>query len=72
MKGHSYVVNLLKHMKMNNVFHADRLRKASDDSLPEQIQDPEPLTEVNSQLKYTVNRVLASRVCNNVLQYQVT
>ena len=59
-------------MKMNNVFHADRLRKASDDSLPEQIQDPEPLTEVNGQLKYTVNRVLASQVCNNVLQYQVT
>ena len=71
MKGHSYVVNLPKHMKMNNVFHADRLRKASDDPLPEQIQDPEPLTEVNGQLKYTVNRVLASRVHNNVLQYQV-
>ena len=72
MKRHSYVVNLPKHMKMNNVFHADCLRKASDDLLPEQIQDPEPLTEVNGQLKYTVNRVLASRVRNNVLQYQVT
>ena len=72
IKGHSYVVNLPKHMKMNNVFHADCLKKASDDSLSEQIQDPEPSTEVNSQLKYTVNRVLASRVCNNVLQYQVT
>ena len=69
MKGHSYIVNLPKHMKMNNVFHADCLRKASDDSLPEQIQDPEPLTEVNGQLKYTVNRVLVSQVHNNVLQY---
>ena len=59
-------------MKMNNVFHADQLRKVSDDSLSEQIQDPESLTEVNDQLKYTVNRVLASQVCNNVLQYQVT
>ena len=47
MKGHSYVVNLLKHMKMNNVFYADCLRKASDDSLSEQIQDPEPSTKVN-------------------------
>ena len=71
MKGHSYVVNLPKHMKMDNVFHADRLRKASDDPLPEQIQDPEPPTEVNGQLEYTVDRVLASRVRNNVLQYQV-
>ena len=60
MKGHSYVVNLPKHMKMNNVFYADCLRKASDDSLSEQIQDSESLTEVNSQLKYTVNKVLAS------------
>ena len=72
MKGHSYIVNLPKHMKMNNVFHADCLRKASDDSLSEQIQDSESLTEVNSQLKYTVNKVLVSQVCNNVLQYQVT
>ena len=71
MKRHSYVVNLSKHMKIDNVFHADHLRKVSDDSLPEQIQDLESLTEVNGQLKYTVNRVLISQVCNNVLQYQV-
>ena len=71
MKGHSYVVNLSKHIKMNNVFHADCLRKASDNSLSEQIQNLKPLTEVNSQLKYTVNKVLASQVHNNVLQYQV-
>ena len=60
MKGHSYVVNLSKHMKMDNVFHADRLRKASDDALPEQIQEPDPLTKVNGQPEYTVDRVLAS------------
>ena len=56
-------------MKMDNVFYADCLKKASDDSLSEQIQDPESLTEVNDQLKYTVNRVLASQVHNNILQY---
>ena len=69
MKRHSYVMNLSKHMKMNNVFHADCLRKASENSLSEQIQNSESLTEVNSQLKYTVNKVLVSQVCNNVLQY---
>ena len=56
-------------MKMNNVFHADCLRKTSDNSLSEQIQDLKSLTEVNDQLKYTVNKVLASQVHNNILQY---
>ena len=54
------MVDLLKHMKMNNVFHADCLRKASDDSLLKQVQKPDLLTEVNSQLEYEVDRVLAS------------
>ena len=47
-------------MKINNVFYADYLRKTSDDSLSEQIQNSESLTEVNDQLKYTVNRVFMS------------
>ena len=72
MKEHFYIVNLLKHMKMNNVFYVNHLRKASDDSLSEQIWDPESLTEINEQLKYKVNRVFASWVHNNILQYQVT
>ena len=42
MKGHSYVLDLPKHMKMDNVFHVDHLRKAADNPLPDQIQDPEP------------------------------
>ena len=41
-------------MQMNNIFHTDCLRKASDDSLSEQIQKPDSLTEVNSQSEYTV------------------
>ena len=71
MKGHSYILELPKHMKMDNVFHADCLRKAADDSMPDQIQDPEPPTEVNGQPEYTVEKILASWIRNNVLQYQV-
>ena len=59
-------------MQMNNVFHTDCLRKASDDSLSEQIQKSDSFTEVNDQLKYKVNRVLTSQIHNNILQYQVT
>ena len=60
MKGHSYVVDLLKYMKMDNVSHADCLRKASDDLLLKQVQKPDLPTEVNSQLEYEVDRILAS------------
>ena len=54
---------------MNNVFHTDCLKKASDDSLSEQIQKSDLFTEVNDQSEYKVNRVLASQIHNNILQY---
>ena len=60
MKSHSDILKLLKHIKMDNVFHADHLRKAADDSMLDQIQDSEPLTEVNDQPEYTVKKILAS------------
>ena len=47
-------------MQMNNVFHTDYLKKASDDSLLEQIQKPDSLTEVNDQSEYKDDRVLTS------------
>ena len=37
MKSHFYILKLLKHIKMNNVFHADHLRKTADDSMLKQI-----------------------------------
>ncbi len=69
MKGHFYILELPEHMKMDNVFHANHLRKAADDSMLDQIQDPELLTEVNGQPKYTVEKILASQIRNNILQY---
>ena len=54
------MINLLKYMKMNNIFYADCLRKASDDLLSEQIQKPNSPTEVNDQSEYKVDRILAS------------
>ena len=65
-------MNLSKHIKINNVFHTDCLKKASDDSLSEQIQKSDSFTEVNDQSKYKVDRVLTSQIHNNILQYQVT
>ena len=47
MKRHSYVLELPENMKMNNVFHADRLRKDPHNPLPGQEQPPEDPVEVN-------------------------
>lgn len=71
MKGHSYVIDLPPYMRMSNVFHADRLRKAAENPLPGQYQEPEPPTEINGEPEYDVEEVLASRVRNGGLQYQI-
>ena len=72
MKGHFYVLNLLRHIKINAVFHTDRLRKSSENFLSKQIQESESFTEVNEESEYTVNTILTSWVSHSVLQYQVT
>lgn len=71
MKGHSYVIDLPQHMKMDNVFHADRLRKDPQDPLPGQKKEPEEPIEINGEKEWTVEKILSSRVRNGVLQYKV-
>ena len=71
MKDHLYIVNLSSYMKMNNMFHADCLQKASDNSLSSQVQELKSLIEINSKLEYTVRKILSSHVYNKVLQYKV-
>ncbi|KAM4061971.1 his(2)-Cys(2) zinc finger domain-containing protein [Hirsutella rhossiliensis] len=48
-RGHSYVLQLPESYKMKNLFHADRLRKAADNPLPQQIQSPPPPEEINGE-----------------------
>jgi hypothetical protein len=73
IKWHSYVLDVPSWFKGNNLFHADRLRKAADDPLPEQIEDPEPPEEINGEPEWEVEEVLAPRLHGRLktLQYQL-
>ncbi|KAM4064262.1 reverse transcriptase (RNA-dependent DNA polymerase) [Hirsutella rhossiliensis] len=72
-RGHSYVLQLPESYKMKNLFHADRLRKAADNPLPQQIQSPPPPEEINGEPEWEVDQVQQSRVTGRSrrLEYQV-
>ncbi|KAM4060138.1 reverse transcriptase (RNA-dependent DNA polymerase) [Hirsutella rhossiliensis] len=61
-RGHSYALQLPESYKMKNLFHADRLRKAADNPLPQQIQSPPPPEEINGEPEWEVDQVQQSRV----------
>lgn len=71
--GHSYELDLPASFKGKNLFHADRLRKAATDPLPQQHQEPSPPEEINGEPEWTVTNVRASRLTgrNKSLEYQV-
>lgn len=72
-RGHSYILDLPASYNMTNLFHADRLRKASDDPLPQQFQEPLPPEDINGQPEFEVDHLERSRLFgrNKTLQYQV-
>lgn len=69
MKGHSYELKLPDYMKMHNVFHADRLRKAKE-PVPGQVLTAEPEHEVDGEPEWLVDKILASRIYQGKLQYK--
>ena len=72
-RGHSFVLETPPWYKGSSLFHADRLRKAADNPLPQQQSDPESSEEINGEPEWEVERVLASRLYGKgkTLQYQV-
>jgi hypothetical protein len=74
MKGHSYVLEMPNWFKGKNLFHANRLRKAAMDPLPQQHRAPPPIEEINGEAEWEVEKVLASRLTgrNKKLEYQVS
>jgi hypothetical protein len=73
VRGYSYVLDLPDNYKMSNLFHADRLRKADNNPLPQQQQTPPPPDEIDGSPEWEVTSVKQSRLFgrNKMLQYQV-
>jgi hypothetical protein len=71
--GFSYELDMPITFRGRNLFHADRLRKAPNNPLPQQYQEPPPPEEINGDPQWVVTRVRASRLHGKTktLQYQV-
>ena len=70
MEGYSYVVALPAHMKMPNVFYADRLRKHPSSPLPGQDELPDDPIETDGKPEYEVDQILTSCIYKDTLQYK--
>ena len=69
-KGYAYILDLPDHIKVDNQFPADRLRKAADNPLPGQIEPPEPPIEVRGEQEWEVEEIVNSKLVRKVLRYQ--
>lgn len=73
-KGNSFILDTPIWYKGSKLFHADRLRKASSNPLPQQVNEPEPPEEISGEPEWEVDGILASRFFGQrkTLQYQVS
>jgi len=69
--GNAFRIDLPPSIRIHPVISADKLRKAANDPLPGQLQEPGLPIVVNGQEEWDVDEILASRAYYNKLQDRV-
>jgi hypothetical protein len=70
--GYSFKVKLLDSIKIHPVFSLDWLRKAINNPLPKQYNNPLPLIQIAKDKEWEVKKILAVKKVYKVLKYHIS